>query len=197
MSTDFVETARPGEWVDTIGPLPDDHDLYPMRIPTDRYTSVEFQQREREAIWMRVWQIVGRVDELPKVGDWKVYRIFDQSFIIVRGKDERLRGFVNACRHRGNMLCQGTGNAKRGFLCQYHLWSYDLEGKNAGSPARAGERRHPRGQGRERAAAGVRRHLRRLHLLQSRSGRGAARGVSRAPRWPSCWRPTTSTSSPP
>ncbi len=104
-----------------------------MRIPTDRYTSVEFQQREREAIWMRVWQIVGRVDDLPKVGDWKVYQIFDQSFIIVRGKDEQLRGFVNACRHRGNVLCQGTGNAKRGFLCQYHLWSYDLEGKMRGA----------------------------------------------------------------
>ncbi|KKC06936.1 aromatic ring-hydroxylating oxygenase subunit alpha [Mycobacterium nebraskense] len=133
MSTDFVETARPGEWVDTVGALPDDHDLYPMRIPTDRYTSVEFQQREREAIWMRVWQIVGRIDELPKVGDWKVYQIFDQSFIIVRGKDEQLRGFVNACRHRGNMLCQGTGNAKRGFVCQYHLWSYDLEGKMRGA----------------------------------------------------------------
>ena len=66
MSTDFVETARPGEWVNTVDALPDDHDLYPMRIPTDRYTSVEFQGREREAIWMRVWQIVGRVDELPK-----------------------------------------------------------------------------------------------------------------------------------
>jgi hypothetical protein len=30
------------------------------------------------------------------------------------------------------MLCQGTGNAKRGFLCQYHLWSYDLDGKLRG-----------------------------------------------------------------
>src|SRR5271166_1032503 len=133
MSTDFVETTRPGEWVDTVGALPDDHDPYPMRIPTDRYTSAEFQQRERDAVWMRVWQIVGRVDELPKVGDWKVYQIFDQSFIIVRGKDDRLRGFVNACRHRGNALCTGTGNAKRGFLCQYHLWSYDLEGKMRGA----------------------------------------------------------------
>lgn len=132
MSTDFVETARSGEWVSTIEALPDDHDLYPMHIPTDRYTSIEFQQREREAIWMRVWQIVGRVDELPKVGDWKVYTVFDQSFIIVRGKDDKLRGFVNACRHRGNVLCNGTGNAKRGFLCQYHLWSYDLEGKMRG-----------------------------------------------------------------
>lgn len=134
MSVDSAESTRPGEWVDTVPALPDGaYDKYRMRIPTDRYTSREFQEREREAIWMQIWQIVGRVDELPKAGDWKVYQIFDQSFIIARGKDDVLRGFVNACRHRGNVLCRdGAGNAKRGFLCQYHLWSYDLEGKLKG-----------------------------------------------------------------
>ena len=130
----MTAATRPGEWVDTAKGLADvGPDAFEMRIPTDRYTSREYAQREREAIWMRVWQIVGRVDDLPKVGDWKKYEIFDQSFVIVRGKDDKLRGFVNACRHRGNVLCtDDTGNAKRGFLCQYHLWSYDLEGQLRG-----------------------------------------------------------------
>jgi len=128
----MTSTALPGEWVNHA-PGPDDFgDTYNMVIDTERYTSREYAEREREAIWMRIWQVAGRVDELPKVGDWKVYNIYDQSFVIVRSKDEKLRGFVNACRHRGNVLCQGTGNAKRGFLCQYHLWSYDLEGKLKG-----------------------------------------------------------------
>ena len=130
----MTAATRPGEWVETATGLADIRPgAFNMRISTDRYTSGEYQEREREAIWMRVWQIVGRVDELPKVGDWKEYRIFDQSFVVVRGKDEKLRGFVNACRHRGNALCTGgTGNVKRGFLCQYHLWSYDLEGRLRG-----------------------------------------------------------------
>lgn len=130
----MTAATRPGEWVQTATGLADiAPGTYNMRITTDRYTSREYQDREREAIWMKVWQIAGRVDELPKVGDWKEYRIFDQSFVIVRGKDEKLRGFVNACRHRGNILCTGaTGNAKRGFLCQYHLWSYDLDGRLRG-----------------------------------------------------------------
>ena len=38
----------------------------------------------------------------------------------------------NACRHRGNKLCTGgrgnCGNAAR-FVCPYHLWSYDFEGR--------------------------------------------------------------------
>ena len=130
----MTAATRPGEWVETATGLADIRPgAFNMCISTDRYTSGGYQEREREAIWMRVWQIAGRVDELPKVGDWKEYRIFDQSFVVVRGKDEKLRGFVNACRHRGNALCTGgTGNVKRGFLCQYHLWSYDLEGRLRG-----------------------------------------------------------------
>jgi len=130
----MTSATRPGEWVDTALGLADiGPGTFDMRISTDRYTSREYQRREREAIWMRVWQIAGRVDDLPKVGDWMEYRIFDQSFVIARGKDEKFRGFVNACRHRGNVLCTGrTGNAKRGFLCRYHLWSYDLDGRLRG-----------------------------------------------------------------
>lgn len=133
-----MPATRPGDWLDPDSGLGSGlEDIQPgtfnMTIPTDRYTSREYAQREREAIWLRVWQIVGRADDLPKPGDWKKYNIQDQSFIVVRGKDEKLRGFVNACRHRGNALCiTETGHAKRGFLCQYHLWSYDLEGKLRG-----------------------------------------------------------------
>lgn len=129
----MTSTMRPGEWVETSTAL---DGLPPGRfnttVPTERYRSRDYAQRERRSIWKRVWQVAGRVDELPKIGDWKVYQILDQSYIIVRGEDDQLRGFVNACRHRGNALCSGTGNAKRGFLCQYHLWSYDLNGKLRG-----------------------------------------------------------------
>lgn len=130
------QVTRPGRWVEQeaeIGLADVAADAFNMCISTDRYRSREYSLQEHERIWMRVWQIVGRVDELPKVGDWKQYRILNQSFVIVRGKDEKLRGFVNACRHRGNILCNAaTGNAKRGFLCQYHLWSYDLDGRLRG-----------------------------------------------------------------
>jgi hypothetical protein len=66
---DVTAATRPGEWVESdaglglsdIGP-----GTFNMRIDTDRYTSRHYAQREREAIWMRVWQIAGRVDELPR-----------------------------------------------------------------------------------------------------------------------------------
>lgn len=121
--------TRPGEWVDTAKGLADfTYDEYPMEISTDRYTSREYAARERDAIWMQTWQVVGRVDEVPEVGDWKEYQLFDQAYVVVRGVDGVLRGFVNACRHRGNKICTGgKGNTPR-IVCPYHLWAFNLDG---------------------------------------------------------------------
>lgn len=107
------------------------YDQAKMRISTDRYTSVKFQELERKHIWMRTWQVVGRTDELATAGDWKEYRLFDESYLIVRGKDDKIRGFVNACTHRGNPLCEGKGNSAT-FVCPFHRWTFNLDGSLRG-----------------------------------------------------------------
>ena len=103
-----------------------------MRISTDRYISRDFQERERESIWMKVWQFAGRADELPNPGDWKEHRIFDQSYVIVRGRDGKLRGFANVCPHRGNKLCVGGQGRSTVFVCPFHNWAFELDGKLRG-----------------------------------------------------------------
>ena len=128
-----MTSTKPGEWVKNTTPLDDlDFTNLNFSISTERYTSADYQNSEREQIWMKVWQIVGRTDELANAGDWKTYNIFNQSYVIARGSDGVIRGFVNACRHRGNVLCQEKkGNASR-FTCPYHLWSYALDGNLVG-----------------------------------------------------------------
>jgi len=119
----------PGAWMESAPLLPEvDFSHWRTRIPTDRYNSAAYQQREREHLWMKVWQIAGRADELPEPGDWKVHAIYDQTYVLVRGKDGVIRGFVNACRHRGNRLCAGTGHSAR-LTCRYHNWSFGLDGQ--------------------------------------------------------------------
>jgi len=124
-----MTASRPGEFIDN-GLLISEIDFsgFNLRLSTDRYRSREYHERERDLLWLKVWQIAGRADELPQKGDWKTYRLFDQSFILVRGKDDRIRGFINACRHRGNQLCDGKGKSTR-FTCPYHKWSYGLDGQ--------------------------------------------------------------------
>lgn len=127
-----MQTVKPGERVDN-GPYVSEMDFsgFRMRVSTDRYSSREYHERERRLLWMRVWQVAGRADEIPDAGDWNTYHVFDQSYMLVRGRDGVVRGFVNACRHRGNKLCNveagGTGKAAR-FTCPYHNWTYGLDG---------------------------------------------------------------------
>jgi phenylpropionate dioxygenase-like ring-hydroxylating dioxygenase large terminal subunit len=53
--------------------------------------------------------------------------------VVVRGSDGRVRGFRNACRHRGMPVASGAGCA-RAFVCGYHGWSYGLDGRLAHVP---------------------------------------------------------------
>lgn len=124
-----TQAAEPVDRVNSA-PLSSQVDLskFRRRVPTDRYYSRAYAQRERENLWMRVWQIAGRAEEIPESGDWMEYKLFDQSYVLVRGRDGVVRGFVNACRHRGNAFCGGRGNSAR-FTCPYHNWSYGLDGK--------------------------------------------------------------------
>ena len=60
------------------------------------------------------------------------YRLFTHPagvpLIIVRGDDQKVRGFYNICPHRGNtILYDPAGNAKR-MTCIFHQWSYDTRG---------------------------------------------------------------------
>lgn len=123
-----MAAIKPGARIDH-GPLIAEIDFAPfkMRVSTDRYHDADWHRLERERLWLRCWQVAGRADDLPEPGDWIEYKLFDQSYLLARGRDGAIRGFVNSCRHRGNALCEGRGRSAR-FTCPYHNWSYALDG---------------------------------------------------------------------
>ena len=98
-------------------------------IPSARYTSQEFYDIEMERFWTRVWLPVAREEDLPSSGDFLVWRKIGKPILVARGKDGVIRAFYNTCRHRGAAVTpDDTGNASR-FVCQFHAWCYDLEGR--------------------------------------------------------------------
>ena len=59
----------------------------------------------------------------------ELMEVDDETLIVVRGRDDVLRGFYNVCRHRGTAVVEEPcGKAVR-FQCPYHAWIYDLEGR--------------------------------------------------------------------
>ena len=98
-------------------------------LPARWYTSQEVFARERDAIFGREWICAGRVEKLPKAGDFFTTVIADESLIVVRGVDGRIRAFYNVCRHRGTRMClQASGHFNGSIQCPYHAWTYGLDG---------------------------------------------------------------------
>ncbi|OBJ54824.1 SRPBCC family protein [Mycobacterium sp. 1423905.2] len=110
----------------------------PTLVPAARYYSTEFARLEVERMWPRVWQLACMVDHVAEPGDYFEYRCGPYNVLIVRSDDGVLRAFQNACRHRGNSLCVGSGSGLRELKCGYHGWTWDLIGDLKRVPHRKG-----------------------------------------------------------
>ena len=102
-------------------------------IATEQNVSADFFERERDRIFKRVWLNVGRVDDIPNPGDYRVVdmEVLRASIVIVRGKDNEIRAFYNICPHRGNKIARGCRGKVNAFTCGFHGWVFDLKGRLA------------------------------------------------------------------
>jgi phenylpropionate dioxygenase-like ring-hydroxylating dioxygenase large terminal subunit len=111
-----------------------------LRVPAGRYYDQGFFEAEKE-VWLHVWQHACHETEIPSPGDFTEYRILDQSVMLVRQQDGGVKGFYNACRHRGTALACGTGTFRGGqVVCPFHGWRWGLDGTNTYVYARPGFR---------------------------------------------------------
>jgi len=107
----------------------------PFTVGVEAYTSESYARAERDKLWRKVWQQVGRVEEIPEVGDFLTYDILDDSIIVVRTAPDALKAFYNVCSHRGRRLIDTPKGAKRAcgkgkhFVCGFHGWTYNLQGQ--------------------------------------------------------------------
>lgn len=98
-------------------------------IPAARYVDAEFYALEQKHLWRKRWLIAGHLDELPEKGSYKLWRELGEPILIVRGKDDTVRAFYNTCRHRGASVVKAESGKVNALSCQYHQWTYDLQGQ--------------------------------------------------------------------
>ena len=67
--------------------------------------------------------------ELPNPGDYRADDLSGVPILVVRGQRRHLKAFLNVCRHRGAKVASGSGSGKRLFVCPYHAFTYDLDGR--------------------------------------------------------------------
>ncbi|WP_176695882.1 aromatic ring-hydroxylating oxygenase subunit alpha [Phenylobacterium immobile] len=89
---------------------------------------------EMERIFARAWNFMCHESQIPKVGDFFLTFIGEESVIATRDKKGELQVLLNSCRHRGNAVCRAESGNARSFLCTYHGWTFGLDGKLIGVP---------------------------------------------------------------
>ncbi|SDM69077.1 aromatic ring-hydroxylating oxygenase subunit alpha [Nonomuraea jiangxiensis] len=104
-------------------------------LPGRSYTDPEVFADEQTRIFENLWFCAVRAADLAAPGAFRTVQVGRESVIVVRGRDDRLRAFLNVCRHRGARLClEDSGEVRRTIRCTYHAWSYDLDGRLAAAP---------------------------------------------------------------
>ena len=102
-------------------------------MPAGFYASEAFLELEKEEIFRKEWVCLGRVEEVPKPGDYFTTELIDEPLIVVRSQDKKVRVLSNVCRHRSSVILEGKGNAKN-FVCPYHAWTYGNDGQLLRAP---------------------------------------------------------------
>lgn len=103
-------------------------------VPYRLYSDPEVLELEKERLFLKDWLIVGREETIPNPGDHLTLDIFNEPILVVRNSERKINAFSNFCLHRGaELTAKGVGHADE-FMCPYHNWLYDLDGKLMGAP---------------------------------------------------------------
>ena len=98
-------------------------------LPTRAYVGADVFAWEQEHLFGSGWVAVAHASAVQAPGAQRAVRVAGQEVLLVRDEVGVLRGFANACRHRGHELV-GVGESvcRMSVRCPYHGWTYDLDG---------------------------------------------------------------------
>jgi choline monooxygenase len=108
------------------------------------YTDPSILEIEKAKIFRKTWQMVGTLDHAcgeangakRTIADPETFLTADvagEPVLVVRDRQGTLRAFSNVCRHRAGPIALGSG-CKNVMRCQYHGWTYTLDGRLIGTP---------------------------------------------------------------
>lgn len=103
-------------------------------IPASWYVDPRIMDLERQSLFARTWQMVGRVDQVREPGQFITWELAGEPILVVRGEDHVLRGFFNVCRHHAAAILTAPEGKTHYFRCPYHGWTYTCDGRLRGTP---------------------------------------------------------------
>ncbi|GGC44321.1 aromatic oxygenase [Novosphingobium marinum] len=104
-------------------------------IPKEIFVRSDLYEAEINRIFRGPeWHPVAHESEVPNPGDFKTCNLADVPLLVMRGDDNQVRVFYNACSHRSNQIEVKPAGNRREFECPYHRWLFNSKGELVGCP---------------------------------------------------------------
>lgn len=104
------------------------------RVSRRIFIDPELYEQELSRVFTQSWLFLAHASEIPAPGDYVTRVAGGDPVIVARTEDDRIRVFLNACRHRGMQLCRVDRGNSSHFRCPYHGWTYNNGGRLIGVP---------------------------------------------------------------
>jgi len=85
-------------------------------------------------VFGRAWLYVAHESQLAKPGSYVTAQMGLQPVIVARHRDGAIHAMFNRCTHRGAKLCMDHAGTVKRFVCCYHGWAFDTDGRLAEVP---------------------------------------------------------------
>ena len=100
-----------------------------FRCRRDIFTDTDLFDLEMKHIFEGNWVYLAHESQIPEPNDYFTTSLGRQPIVITRDKTGTLHAVINACAHRGAMLCRRKHGNKASFTCQFHGWTFNNAGK--------------------------------------------------------------------
>ena len=100
-----------------------------FRCRRDIFTDPELFELEMKHIWEGNWIYLAHESQIPNKNDYFTTYIGRQPIVISRDRNGVLNAFINACSHRGAMICRHKRGNKATYTCPFHGWTFNNTGK--------------------------------------------------------------------
>lgn len=92
------------------------------------FTDEEIFELEMKYIFEGNWLFLAHESQIPNPGDYYTTNIGRQPIVITRDKQGDLHCLINACSHRGAMLCRRKTDNRSTLTCPFHGWTFRNDG---------------------------------------------------------------------
>jgi benzoate/toluate 1,2-dioxygenase alpha subunit len=99
------------------------------RVARDIFTDPELFELEMKHIFEGNWIYLAHESQIPNKNDYLTGYMGRQPIFIARNRQGELNCFINACSHRGAMLCRHKRANKSTYTCPFHGWTFNNSGK--------------------------------------------------------------------